>query len=112
MDENLELQKSFQIISCAGNSRSVSALAVRAAKDGDYDKAKEFLEEANETLTEAHKAQTDLLHFEANGNKLEATVLLIHAQDHLSMAMVEYNSALEITNLYYEIAMIKEKIGS
>ncbi|MGL5244286.1 MAG: PTS lactose/cellobiose transporter subunit IIA, partial [Sarcina sp.] len=82
MDEKM-LEISFQIISFAGNARSIATEAIREAKSGNIEKAKEMLKEAKEEMHGAHKFQTELIQKEAGGEKFDIGVLLIHSQDHL-----------------------------
>ncbi|WP_420824108.1 PTS lactose/cellobiose transporter subunit IIA [Thermoflavimicrobium daqui] len=90
MDPNNNLeQEIFQIISHAGTARSFAYEALQAAEDFDFLKADELLKQSEEELAEAHKTQTQLITAELNGEKLEKSLLLIHAQDHLMTAISE-----------------------
>ena len=72
--EQEELAKvAMEVILHAGNARNLCRDAA----------VKEQLDEADKEIVLAHKAQTDLLHSEARGQKVEMTVLLSHAQDTL-----------------------------
>ena len=64
MTEETIQEMSFEIIGYAG-------------------RAKELYNLGKKELTQAHKVQTDLLISEANGEKVNINVILIHAQDHL-----------------------------
>jgi len=44
--------------------------------------------------------QTNLIHNEANGNKAEVSLLLVHAQDHLMNAITIKDMAKEFVDLY------------
>ncbi len=39
-------------------------------------------------MKEAHDAQSDLLSAEADGKDLAYSILMVHAQDHLTMALM------------------------
>ena len=54
-------------------------------------------------MTKAHRFQTELIQNEANGNKTEMSVILVHAQDHLMNAMNFQQIAEEFIDLYETI---------
>jgi len=93
-------QEIFLIISCSGDARSHAMEAIQFAKDGDFTSANNSIELANEKLSEAHKQQTKLIQAEADGNGVEATLLLIHAQDHLMSTITVRDLAREFVELY------------
>ena len=59
-----------------------------------------ILKQSEASATLAHKAQTDLLFAEANGNKQDINVLLVHSQDHLMTSMLATELIKEIILLY------------
>ncbi|KGX86860.1 PTS lactose/cellobiose transporter subunit IIA [Pontibacillus litoralis] len=99
---NIE-QVSFEIILHAGNARSSAMEALQIVKQNDYDGAMQKIEEAETELHKAHKAQTQLLQQEAQGEGKAPTVLLVHAQDHLMTAMTLKDMAKEMIDLYKEV---------
>lgn len=74
--------------------------AITAAKQGDFIKAKEKLQESAESFQAAHKIQTSLIQGEIRGEKSDITLLMIHAQDHLMNAMTVKDLAIEFVDLY------------
>lgn len=90
----------FQIILHGGNGRSSAMEAIAAAKQADFKKAREKLQEAAEALHEAHKIQTTLIQGEVRGEKSEVTLLMVHAQDHLMNALTIKDLATEFVDLY------------
>lgn len=90
----------FSLIANSGEGRSLSMEAIARAKAGDFDGANSLLEQADEKIAEAHKSQTTLIQSEADGEKTEATLLLIHAQDHLMNAITVSQMAKEFVDLY------------
>jgi cellobiose PTS system EIIA component len=94
---------SFQIILNGGNARSLAMEAIEQAKAGEFDLAEQKLQEANDEMSKAHRAQTDLIQGEARGEKVEIRLLLIHAQDHLMNAMTVIDLAKEIIALHKKI---------
>lgn len=102
MDEN-NYMIHFEMIAAAGQSRSNSMEAIREAREGNFDAANEFLKEANENLTQAHKLGFDMLQEEANGNSVEINIVAIHAQDHLTMATIMHDLAEEMIKVYQRL---------
>ncbi len=84
---------SFQIISDAGDARSYAMKAMTAANNYEFEEANNLLLEAKVNLKKAHKVQTKLLQKEANEEEVTVNVILIHAQDHFSMAMCAIDMA-------------------
>lgn len=94
----------FNIIIHAGESRSLSGDAMDAAEEGEFDKAKDLLDKANEEFLKCHKIQTDLLTSEANGESNELNLIFIHAQDHLTMATMAMDNARRLIRVYKKIS--------
>lgn len=91
---------SFGIIANAGDARSFAFAALEAAKQGNFEEAEELLKKSDEAATLAHKAQTELLFKEANGEKTTVDVILVHAQDHLMTSMLAVELIKELITLY------------
>ena len=87
---------SFGIIANAGDARSFAFQALEAAKEGKFDEADELMKKSDE----AHKAQTDLLFNEMNGNPTPVNVLLVHSQDHLMTSMLAQELIKEMIIMY------------
>ena len=83
MTEETIQEMSFEIIGYAGNAFSYFYEAVEEMMEENKERAKELYNLGKKELTQAHKVQTDLLISEANGEKVNINVILIHAQDHL-----------------------------
>ncbi|MGF7058751.1 PTS lactose/cellobiose transporter subunit IIA [Brassicibacter mesophilus] len=90
----------INIINHSGEARSLSMDGIRYAKNNDIEKARKCIEEANGKLSLAHKSQTTLIHEEAQGNKQELSLLLVHAQDHLMNAITIRDLANEFIDIY------------
>ncbi|WP_044639978.1 PTS lactose/cellobiose transporter subunit IIA [Risungbinella massiliensis] len=90
----------FEIVAFAGDARSKLLSALNEAEKGDYDQVEELVKEAEEALLKAHRAQTDLLHAEAQGQENEIGLLMIHAQDHLMNAMLLKDMMKHMITLY------------
>ncbi|SDK10230.1 PTS lactose/cellobiose transporter subunit IIA [Natronincola ferrireducens] len=99
----------INIINYSGEARSLCMEAIGYAKDGESEKAKKSIEEANNKLSEAHKNQTLLIQEEARGETKSISLLLIHAQDHLMNAITVRDMATEFVELYQVIHSLKEE---
>lgn len=95
-----DYESSFTMISYAGNAKSSAMMAIRAAREGDIDKARELLAAADVDLHAAHQTQTDMLTEEARGHPVKVHIILVHAQDHLTGAMLVRDLAEEFVQLY------------
>lgn len=90
----------FGLILHAGNSRSASITAVHKAENGNFEEAENLLKTADSELQLAHEVQTKMLQAEANGSKNEINLIMVHAQDHLSMALTQKEVSLQFIKLY------------
>jgi PTS system cellobiose-specific IIA component len=93
----------FHLILHGGNARSSAMEAIQFAKEGKLPEAEEKLQEAANELKEAHRLQTTLIQQEAGGEKVELSLLFVHAQDHLMNAITIKELASEFVDLYRRI---------
>lgn len=87
------------IIVNAGDTKSCSMKAIAAARSGNFEEADRQLVLAEEAVSLAHAEQTKLIQDEARGNKMDITLLMIHAQDHLMNAITIKDLANEIVGI-------------
>lgn len=99
---NME-QIAFTIIAHAGEAKSLAFEALSKSKEGNFEESEQLIKKSREEVNLAHKSQMDLLVAEANGEKKEVSVLLIHSQDHLMTCMLAIDLIEEM------IEMRKEK---
>jgi len=88
MEQNLEAEI-FELISHGGNARAIAYDALKAAEEFNFEEAERLIKEAEEELNLAHNTQTKLITAEINGDNLQISLLMIHAQDHLMTAISE-----------------------
>ena len=100
MEDEKILEVVMALIMHGGNAKSLGMEAIQAAKIGNTELAGQKLEEANNELEEAHNAQTGLLTQEASGEKIQVTLLMVHAQDHLMNAITFLDLTKEIVDVY------------
>jgi|SRR5690625_4757345 len=99
MSEEL-IQVSMNIILHAGNAREQIMEVFERISENDFKQAKTILEEANENIKTAHRAQTDIIQGEARGNKQESSLLFAHAQDTLMTIKSEWNIANKLIKVF------------
>lgn len=102
------MDTAFELILHAGNSRSASMMAIEAAREYDFEEAERLAKEADKELLEAHDIQTSLIQAEAGGENIEMNIIMVHAQDHLTMAMTELEHMKEFIHIYQLISQIME----
>lgn len=90
----------FEIVAYAGEARSNLIEAINAARDGEYEKAEEFIKEADGTIKEAHNIQTKMLSKEAAGEEMEIGFIMVHGQDHLMTTLLLRDLVEHMVNLY------------
>ena len=100
MEAEQLFELSFQIIMNSGEARSMAMEAISQAKEGKIQEARQLIVDARTEIHKAHKHQTGLIQAEANGEKNEVTVLLIHSQDHLMNGMTVLDMAEQFIDLY------------
>lgn len=95
---------SFQIISAVGTARSMYIEAIQLAKEGKIAEAREQIVEGEKVFTEGHHAHAQLIQQEANGEKVEFQLLLMHAEDQLMSAEGFKIIATEFIDVYERMA--------
>jgi cellobiose PTS system EIIA component len=98
------LEVAMGLIAGAGDSKSYSMEAIMHAKSGDFTKAHAYMEKAKEAMVDTHEVQTQLIRGEMMGEKSEVSLLMVHAQDHLTTAMLMRDLASEFIELYERIS--------
>jgi PTS system cellobiose-specific IIA component len=102
MDTTSLEQIVMELVVNGGDARSKAMQAIKAAKKGDMNLAKQKINESNEALNKAHEIQTSLIQNEAAGDHIQVTLLMVHAQDHLMNAMTIRDLAQEMIDMYEE----------
>lgn len=102
---NEQEQSIFKIISASGDSRGAAFEALRLARKGESQLVEAKLKEAKEKSLEAHEEQTTLIRKEINGEGIESSLLMIHAQDHLMTSLLARDLIEEMIDM---VEMIKE----
>lgn len=103
MGDEKNLEVIMGLIMYGGDAKSNAVEAIQAAKSGDFELAKTKIADAEASLTQAHHSQTQMLTKEAQGEKAEVSLLMVHGQDHLMTSIAFTDLAKEIVDLYKRI---------
>lgn len=100
--EGMELT-CFKIISSVGTARSLYIEAIQAAKNGQFEKARELVKEGVEKFREGHCAHAGLLTQEAAGEGVAVSMILMHSEDQLMSAEGFKMIAEEFIDVYQKM---------
>ncbi len=98
--EEAKYENAMQIILHAGDAKSSALMAVDAAAEGDFAAAEDHLRESQEEML-------SLIQGEASGQHVEVNVILVHAQDHLTMAIMASDLAERMVEMYRRMAKLE-----
>lgn len=82
MENNMELI-AFELISNVGEARSLLMEALMLSREEDFETADNKVLEATKLLGNAHHSHFGLIQKEANGEQLQFSLILMHAEDQL-----------------------------
>jgi PTS system cellobiose-specific IIA component len=97
-----EEQTVMGLIVYAGNARSLAMEAIAAAKRGAFAEADEKIHGSGAMLKKAQDIQADML-IRAPDKEGGASMLMVHAQDHLMNAVTVLDLAREFCELYQRL---------
>lgn len=100
----------FNIISNVGTAKSMAMEALIKGKNGNIQEAEKLLGEALDFMREGHKSHAQLIQEEAQGNKQEISLILMHAEDQLMASDTIICLANEMLSMQKEISLIKKLI--
>jgi len=101
MENDMEITI-IELITHAGEARSLAIQAVRVARKGEFEEADKFMQQCAEAMVEAHNYQTSLISAETNGDSVPLSLLMVHAQDHVMNAMTVKDMAAEMIEILRE----------
>ena len=78
----------------------LSFRGINSRTRGEYDKAESLIEEGNQCIADAHRAQTSLLQKEAQGDDIAYSVTMMHGQDHLMTTILLKDLMKHLIELY------------
>ena len=97
--EGMELI-AFEIISNVGTAKSLVVEALREVRSGNYANGEERLAEAAKYLTEGHHAHASLIQKEAAGDKVDFSLIIMHAEDQMMSTETIKLLAEEMIEMY------------
>ena len=103
MDEKT-VEQSMQLILHSGTGRSLVIEAIQnLLKDHDVAKARAQIEAGGKEIGEAHDIQTAMMAAECDGQPVEKSILLIHAQDHFMTSLAVRDMAKLMVEMYEDL---------
>lgn len=93
----------FNIISNVGMAKSLAMESLREARKGNYELSEEKMKEAEKFLVEGHHAHAELIQKEAAGQKLEFSLIILHAEDQMMSAETIKDLTKEMIAMYKEL---------
>lgn len=102
MDQKELENEIFKIITHSGTARADLYEALKETREKNYNKSDELLKSVSNELDLAHNVQTKLIQEDLN-NKLEDSLLLIHAQDQFMTTMSEQSLIEQMIIMQKEI---------
>lgn len=101
------LEVAMGLIAGAGDSRSYSMEAIEFAKEGNFTQARESIKKSAEAMVETHEIQTQLIRDEITGNGTTVSLLMVHAQDHLNLALITRDMAEEFILIHEKLKLLE-----
>lgn len=99
--ENLTAEQvNFMLILHSGNARSKVLQALREYREDKVEEADSLLVQAEEDLKQAHEIHFKMVQKEASGEKVEFSLLLMHAEDHLMSTLSMKELVKELIELF------------
>ncbi|MEG0289964.1 MAG: PTS lactose/cellobiose transporter subunit IIA [Erysipelotrichaceae bacterium] len=98
----------FMIIAYSGSAFDHFYKAIDYARENEFSKVENELELGKADLTSAHKSQAELLTAEVNQEEIPYSLIMTHAQDHLSMAIFSERMSKVMILMYKDRLLEKE----
>lgn len=90
----------FEIVAYAGDARTKLLNVLQKAQNGEFEETEKLIQEAEECLLQAHKAQTEMIQKEAGGEDVELGFIMVHGQDHLMTTILLKELMKHLIELY------------
>lgn len=100
LEELTSEQINFQLILHSGNARSKVIQSLREYREGNVDEAENLLSQAEEDLNNAHGIHFKMVQKEAQGEKVEFSMLFMHAEDHLMSTLTMKELVIELLEIF------------
>ncbi|WP_195854125.1 PTS lactose/cellobiose transporter subunit IIA [Aerococcus tenax] len=100
MDKHEAQMVGFEIVAYSGDARSQLLNALKEAKEGNFVEADKLVDEAKQSLVDAHNSQSKMLSMEAAGEDIELGFIMVHGQDHLMTTLLLQDVIQDFIELY------------
>jgi len=100
----------FSIVAYAGDAKTSLIEALQHARKGEFDEAHKCVDEANQSIVDAHNEQTKLLSKEAGGEDMDVTFIMVHGQDTLMTTMMLMDQIKFFIDEYERIDKIETRL--
>lgn len=90
----------LELLVNGGEGKSKAMEAIAMARKGNFDEAEALLKKSNECIKKAHEIHMSCLRQESESKVFELSILMIHAQDHLTSAITVRDLAEEFILMY------------
>lgn len=90
----------MSLIVNAGQCKSFAFQALQQAKKGNKAESAILMQRSELAAKEAHSVQTQLIEFDEGEGKVPVHLIMVHAQDHLMIAMLAKELIQEIIELH------------
>ena len=78
----------FKIISQVGEAKSSYLQALKLVKEQKFEEASKLMEQGENAFLEGHHTHAELIQKEACGDRVDVSLLLLHAEDQLMAAEI------------------------
>lgn len=109
MDDSVK--KCFQIIAVVGETKANYIEAMRLARHRQFDKAKEYIKQADKSFSLIYDLQNELSKQEVQGVFNDCHLLFVHTQDQIMSVEHLKIMAVEINACYEKIFDLENKIN-
>lgn len=104
--KNDEQHVAMQLILAAGDVKKLAFAGIELAKKGQNSAAQAKFDDAEKRLGEGHRLQCTYI--SAHVDTAEGpSLLMVHAQDHLSMALTTVELGRELVSVYEQMNQMK-----
>ncbi|AZI14841.1 PTS lactose/cellobiose transporter subunit IIA [Avibacterium paragallinarum] len=104
MNKKISETQIMELICYAGECRSLLMQAIKKAKSFTFDEAEALIAQAEKSLLQAHSQQMALIAADEGEGELPTTIILVHAQDHIMNAVLLFDLAKELIDVYRQIS--------
>ena len=84
--------------------------AIDLAKEGKFDEARETIKKAADAMAETHEVQTQMIRDEMSGKAWPVSLIMVHAQDHLNLALIMRDVAEEFLTVHEKLKALEARI--